>query len=457
MSEATATTPAPAAAPPEAPSGSVLARLSALNFVARLVSAVAVFGLAVLTTNLLDTAGRGTYAVIATWVGIVSTLIDGGMPVLAADLVHRRYSESVLHGAVTAIAIVSCVLLVPISVGLSAVIGSVTTTGLVAAALIAVGAAYVNYEISIDQALGDVHAVSLIGIGVAAFPLVASALAAILFEPSVTVFVAAWAVGVLALGGVLFGRAIPHGGVEIVRGLRAAWSIARRSVSVTAMGGAHLLCTRIDILAVAAVLSAGAAGVYSIPVALASSLMLLSRSVRTAAYHSIMTCPDSEVASRLSGALRHGVIVVLVGGGLSIPVVAVASGWVFGDEYGDVWRPYTVLVVAAGFLCVVEMIAHFLMTRLEQRRELLMITLGMLVLNATLAVAGAAAFGLMGAAASTAIAYGFAAMAQLAYCARRLSVSMRELALPRRSDLALYVRAIMSVIPGLRSSDMAPR
>src|SRR5919108_452493 len=73
----------------------------------------------------------------------------------------------------------------------------------------------------------------------------------------------------------------------------------------------------------AAVLSTSAAGVYSIPVALAGSLLLLSRSLLTATYHSIMTAPPNEVAARLSAALRHSVIVVLVGGALSVPVVAV--------------------------------------------------------------------------------------------------------------------------------------
>ena len=206
----------------------------------------------------------------------------------------------------------------------------------------------------------------------------------------------------------------------------------RRSARVALANGTSVLCARIDVLVVAAVLSASAAGVYSIPVALAANLLLLSRSLLTATYRPIMTAPEDQVAGRLSTAVRHSVIVVLVGGGLSIPVVAVASGFVFGDAYADIWQPYSLLVLASACICVVEVLRHFLLTRLERQNEFVVVVTAMLIVNGVLAAVGAAAFGLVGAAASTTITYALAAFALVAICARRLDVSMRELGGPAR-------------------------
>jgi O-antigen/teichoic acid export membrane protein len=203
-------------------------------------------------------------------------------------------------------------------------------------------------------------------------------------------------------------------------------------------------------LVVAVVLSTAEAGVYSIPVALAANLMLVSRALLTASYHSIMTAPASEVADRLSAAMRHSVILVLVAGGLSVPLVAAAAGFVFGDAYSEVWQPYSLLVAAIAFLCVAEFLRHFLLTRLERQREYVTVASGMLLLNGVLAVVGAAAFGLMGAAASTTIAYATGTLVLVALCASELSVSMRALVLPRGSDAATYWHLMRSVPGRLR-------
>ena len=122
------------------------------------------------------------------------------------------------------------------------------------------------------------------------FPLLATAAAVVLFDHTVTTLVAAWAAGALITAAAQF---LGAAGRQLLMVARArGWrSIMRRSVRVALANGAGLLCARIDVLVVAAVLSASAAGVYSIPVALAGNLLLLSRSLLTASYHPIMTAP----------------------------------------------------------------------------------------------------------------------------------------------------------------------
>ena len=434
------------AAPSEAPSAAAVARWSALNLAARLASGGAALAVAVITTNVLDTTGRGIYVILTTWVGIAASMLTGGTPVLAADLVFGRRDPRSLHGASLVIAAASALVLVPLSLVVSLFTSGVTPAALVLAAGVTALLTYSFFVMSIDQARGDVRRVSLTTMGMAGCPLVAMAASLAVIEPTVTTLIGAWAVGALVTALVQFSSAVATGGLRLVRATTAAASIMRRSVGVAVANGTMLLWSRIDVLVVAAVLSASAAGVYSIPVALAGNLLLLSQSLLTATYHSIMSAPATEVSGRLSAALRHGLIVVLAGGVLSVPVVAVAAGFVFGDAYSEIWRPYAILVLGSACMGVAEFLRHFLLTRLERSRELVILAIAMLVVNAALAAAGAAWFGLLGAAVATTVSYAAAALALVAVCARTLSVSVRELAMPRRSDLASYGRVARSLL-----------
>jgi O-antigen/teichoic acid export membrane protein len=434
-----------------APTATAVARASLLNLVARLIGGAAVFGLTVLTTNVLDTYGRGVYAILASWISIGVMITTSGTPVLSAELIYRRHGEPVLHGASTAIALISAVVLLPLSAAIALVAGGVTLAAMLSTAAATVLLTYCCFEMSIAQARGDVLRVSFTDIGMALFPLLATAAAVVLFDSTVTTFVAAWAVGALVIAAVLFVYAIPDGSPLIARGWGPGMSIMRRSLSVALANATTLLISRIDVFVVAAVISVSAAGVYSIPVALAASLLLLSRSLLTATYHSIMTAPATEVSGRLGAAIRHSVIVVIVAGALSVPVVAIAAGFVFGEAYAGVWQWYAILVPGSACACVAEILRHFLLTRLERQREFLLVAAGILIANGLLAVAGAAAFGLAGAAGSTTITYALGAVALVAICARILSVPMRELAVPTRSDLASYGRVARTMLARPRS------
>jgi O-antigen/teichoic acid export membrane protein len=419
------------------PNAASVARTGSLNLLARLTGGVALLALAILTTNVLDTQGRGVYAILATCAGIAATVLGGASVVIAADLIHGRRDRSASHGVATALAMASFAAMVPLALCV-AVVADEPVAGLVSAALVAVLATYAEFEMAIAQAEGNVKRVSLTDIGMAVFPLVVSVLVAVLLDATATTLITAWAVGAGITAAMLVVSRIPAT-LPLARHVwREAMRIPRRAGSVSFANAVSLLCSRIDVLIVAAVVSTSAAGVYSIPVALAANLLLLPRSLLTATYRSIMTAPDAGVARRLGAALRHSVIVVLVAGALSLPFVAALGGPVFGDAYADIWQPYALLVLASACHCVVEILRHFLLTRWERRREFVLVITGMLVLNAALTAVGAAAFGLVGAAGAVVVTYGGAGLVLVAFCARELAVPMRELSMPRRSDLVLY-------------------
>jgi len=217
-----------------APSGAALARASALNLLARLISGAAVFGLAVLTTNVLDTHDRGIYVILTTWAGIGATVITGGTTVLAADLIHHRHSERTLHGATTAIAVGAAVVLLPLSIALALATSSVTTAALVLTAALTVLVTYSGFEMAIAQAHGNILVVSVTDIAMALFPLIATGAAAVLLDPTVTTLVGAWTAGALVTAAVQFARALGNGSYLIVvrdtpRGASCAARPASRS------------------------------------------------------------------------------------------------------------------------------------------------------------------------------------------------------------------------------------
>jgi O-antigen/teichoic acid export membrane protein len=443
----------PATVDTEAPSSASIARAGGLNLVARMTSGAATLGLAILSTNLLDTHGRGIYAILSTWAGIVLVIVTGGTTILAADLIHGRHDDQVMHGAAVAIAVEASALLFPVAAIAALFTNDASLAALLFTAAVTVLMTYLNFETAIVQARGNVVRVSLIDIGSTLFPLLATVAVAIFFDATVTSLMAAWAFGVLLTVLAQFASALTSGGIVFRRVGRVAASITRRSLGVSIANGTALLCSRIDVLVVAAVMSASDAGIYSIPVALATALLLLSRSLLTATYHPIMTAPASAVASRLSLALRHSVIVMSVGGALSVPVVAATAGFVFGDAYSAIWEPYALLVPAAVCICVAEILRHFLITRMERQREIVFTATAMLIVNGGLAVVGAAEFGLIGAAASTTVTYAAAAIGLVWFCARELGVPAWQLAIPRRSDLAPYWRMAQVTLARWRSTE----
>ena len=180
------------------PSGAALARASALNLVARLTSGAAMLGLAVLTTNVLDTHDRGIYAILTTWAGIGATVITGGTTVLAADLIHQRHERAdPARGVVRDRGRGGAGVAAAQHRRRARSRAAVTHGRARLTAALAVLVTYSGFEMAIAQARGDMLRVSLTDIAMALFPLIATGAAAVLFDPTVTTLVGAWAAGAL--------------------------------------------------------------------------------------------------------------------------------------------------------------------------------------------------------------------------------------------------------------------
>jgi O-antigen/teichoic acid export membrane protein/capsular polysaccharide biosynthesis protein len=406
-------------------------RASGLNLAARLTSGAAAFALAVLTTHVLDTHGRGSYVVLTTAAGVGVVVLSAPAPVMVADLVHDRHSEAELRGGIVALGAASALVL-----ALAAVIANLAGVHLPGPAWVQILAAiatgvvvFVSCEIGLEQATGRVAGVSLGEIALATLPLLASGVVAALGRASLGSLITAWLVGVSATAALQIAFAVRrHAIVPIDSAVVGRWLWRARSIAFS--NGMLQLCARIDVLVVSAVISVSAAGVYSIPVALAANLLLFPRALLTATYRSIMTAPYELIARRTAATAAGSAALVLIGGALGVPAAAALSGPIFGSAYGNIWIPLAVLVPGIAAWSVVEVLRHVLLTRLERQREVLFTALGMSVANGALAVVGSYEFGSTGAAASTTITYVAAALWMARVCSRQLGVPIRRMFVP---------------------------
>ena len=414
-----------------------MARAGALNLLARLITGAASFALAVLTTHVLSVHGRGLYAILTTTAAICVILLTAPSPVLVADLVHGRRDEAHVRGGIVALGLLSCVVLSIAAFAAAAVglhlpgahfvqIATAITSGVLV---------YVVCEISLAQGTGSVTWVGVGEVLAALLPFLASVAVAALGYTSVGALILAWLAGASLTAAVQLGAALRRRSLALGGALTTALGWLWRSRAIALSNGALQLCARIDILVVSVVISVSAAGIYSIPVALAANLLLFPRSLITVTYRAIMIVPAADLAPRLGATMRRCVLLTAAGAVLGVPLAAVTAGPIFGNAYAGIWQQLAILMPGIAAWSIVELLRHVLLTRFERQREVLLTAFGMTVANGILAVIGSAAFGLNGAAASTTITYVAAALWMTRICSLRLGVPARRMWAPLRTDL----------------------
>jgi O-antigen/teichoic acid export membrane protein len=372
--------------------------------------------------------------VLTTAAAIGVVVLVAPAPVMLADLVRNLSDEAELRGGMLALGAGSAVVL-----AVAALIANLAGFGLpgpvwvqVAAAIATGVVVFVSCEISLAQATGRVTAVGLGEIALATLPLLFSAAIAAFGHAALGSLITAWLAGVCATAALQLWFALRRGAVKPTAPAMV-WGWLWRARGIAISNGMLQLCARIDVLVVSAVISVSAAGVYSIPVALAANLLLFPRSLLTVTYRSIMTAPREQIARRAAATTTGSAALVLVGGAIGVPLTAALSGHIFGDAYADIWRPLAVLVPGIAAWSVVEVLRHVLLTRLEQQREVLFTAIGMAGANGVLAVVLSSEFGYVGAAASTTITYVAAALWMALVCSRHLGVPLRRMFVPARS------------------------
>jgi O-antigen/teichoic acid export membrane protein len=239
-------------------------------------------------------------------------------------------------------------------------------------------------------------------------------------------------------------------------GTSAIRRLLRRGAPVSLANAIQLLNYRVDLLVVTAMLPLSAVGRYSVAMAAAETLLVLSRSIGSSAFNRFIRAGTEDSMELLTRVVRHSVI-LLTGG--SVVVVGLAAALVptlLGQEFHGVVLPLALLVPGIVALGTAEHLRLFFLVRRERSREYLASAVVAMTVNLLLAVVLVPRLGLAGAALSTTVSYCVGGL--LLFWAFARAGGPRKLGayVPRRSDLRDYRRLLRSFRRGSRGLGARP-
>jgi len=146
-----------------------------------------------------------------------------------------------------------------------------------------------------------------------------------------------WAISMLVVTGFVYVPLRRAAGRPQLPGDRAVYGrLVRFGTKLSPATAGQVGASRAGLIVLAAMVSAEAVGVYSVAVAVGEILYLTSQALQVSALRAIGGS-TRDASIRLSArALRHAVLLALVGGVLMVPAALVALPLIVGDGYEDV-------------------------------------------------------------------------------------------------------------------------
>ena len=193
-----------------------------------------------------------------------------------------------------------------------------------------------RYGDGLFQSLGRIHAVGLITLARVVVPLVFITVP-LLAGASDRTAIGIWAISMLVVTAFIYVPLRRAAGRPRLPEDRAVYGrLVRFGMKLSPATAGQVGASRAGLIVLAAMVSASAVGVYSVAVAVGEVLYLTSQALQVSALRAIGgSARDASI--RLSArALRHAVLLALVGGVLVVPAAIVALPLIVGEGYEDV-------------------------------------------------------------------------------------------------------------------------
>lgn len=424
-----------------APPGGSIARAGVRSVTVLLIVAFVELLVTFVTARGFGAAGRGLYALASTATTLIVTILGGVSSALANEFVHRRASARAVHAVGLLIALGGGSAIALLMVVARWIVPDVDSLDVIAlGAIAAIFGLLSGYQQMLLNAADEVSTTLSLRLLSALAPLAVLSVAALTIPDRPLLAIAWWSVA-LAFA--------PLCGVVVIRrrygfDFNGARSLARRALRsgfvISLANGTMRAFSRVDLLVLAALAPLTAVGIYSVAIAGAESVFLLSNAVITAAFSRMLAIDDESDSQVVTvRAIRHSVLLVAVGASVAVPAVAVFAGPVFGSGFADVWKPLAVLVPGIVALAAIEVMRNVLFVRDSRAREFLVMAGVGLAVNGALAFALIPWLGSLGAALSSTIAYVLCAAALLGRYARRNTLGSARAFLPGRAEFNAYV------------------
>lgn len=215
---------------------------------------------------------------------------------------------------------------------------------------------------------------------------------------------------------------------------------------------AYLACTfgfliiRADLLLVNYFLGESATGIYSVSVGLADLLLLIPGSIGTMLFPLIATVPQQNgvFAAKVS---RHTVIVMATACAVTAVMARPLIGWMYGESFIGAVTPFLWLLPGVFFLGVQTVLAQELAAR-GYPIGLVLAWGGGLILNVVLNLFWIPRWGIVGAAASSTVAYGGIFIGVASYFRTLTALPWKDILFFGVAD----ARALSSSVPVIRAA-----
>lgn len=207
---------------------------------------------------------------------------------------------------------------------------------------------------------------------------------------------------------------------------------------------------RIDVFIIMVLLGQSALGVYSIGIGLGELLWQLSRPMATASFSRIARGTEREAALATATCMRHSLALVLIGAVIIFFAAPPLIPLVYGAKFAGAGIVARVLLPGIIAYSMMPTLGTFFSQQLGQPRTPLIFSSCSMILCAVLTVVMLPHFGILGGAIATSVSYCIAFTAAAAYFMRRTGISPQRLFRMTRGDFEPY----RSLIPRRRAGSI---
>ena len=188
-----------------------------------------------------------------------------------------------------------------------------------------------------------------------------------------------------------------------------------------------------------------AVGFYSVAVALAEGMWLISRSVSTVLFPKVASETDADSLKQFTPLVCRNVLLVAL---LVAILLFVLSHWLvvllYSETFLESIQPFRILLIGAVAVCGYSILANDLMAR--GRPMLVSYISGVsLVLNIILNIIWIPKWGIMGAAWATAVSYSVMFIITVFVYGRISGNEIKDIILPQKSDFQYYKNLLLSI------------
>jgi O-antigen/teichoic acid export membrane protein len=417
------------------------------TFALRMAGAVCAAGLGILTARLLGPSGKGLYALPSVEAGLIVSGFTGLGSALSYFLLNRNPGKAVLRPAFIATAVF-------VAAGALALVPLALLTGrpwtLLPALVSLPSSAAINLASGYAVGVKRVRYSSAINVAVTLLTLVLMAAGLFLVARSATVAIAVWIIAMTVVAAVSIGGVAVH-----ARSLRGSDPVSvgefmRFTAKVGVVNLVSLLNYRADMYIVALLTSAAQLGMYTVAVSAAESLLVPTQVAALVTSPHIASFELPAAAALTARCVRNNLIVATIVCGVLFALADPIVRLLYGTAFLPMVPALRILLIGVLALSLGSPMSSYFTLKLGRPEVAMYLASASAFVCIAVSLALVPLMGMYGAAIGSTLAYVAGQAAAMWYFAQQTSVGPRQMLVPTRGDVAVYVQFAAHLLRGGR-------